>query len=71
MNDATKDTVTVHAIPDCDVCKFDDKIKTPAAFDGKTTMGPWAFMCPAHFTKVGVGLGLGKGQTGPAPAVRG
>lgn len=30
--------------------------------DGKTQMGPWAFMTPTSFRSLGVGLGLGKGQ---------
>ena len=32
-------------------CDFCDKL---AVMDGKTTMGPWAFMCQAHFDKYGV-----------------
>lgn len=30
--------------------------------DGKTTMGPWANMCPQCFRDYGVGLGTGRGQ---------
>ena len=48
--------VEVTKIPKCDFC---DK---PAYADGKTTMGPWAYMCKTHFDMYGVGLGLGKGQ---------
>jgi ribosomal protein S14 len=33
-----------------------------AGYDGRTAMGPWAFMCPTCFRERGVGLGLGKGQ---------
>ena len=40
----------------CDIC---DK---PAEYDGKTILGPWAYMCEQHFSKLGVGLGTGKGQ---------
>ena len=41
----------------CDFC--DD----PATHDGKTRMGPWAWMCDAHFTTHGPGqTGLGIGQ---------
>lgn len=47
-------------IPDCDFCEGPDK--KPAAYDGKTDFGPWAYMCEAHFCKFGAGLGLGKGQ---------
>ena len=32
----------------CDFCD------APAVMDGKTTMGPWAFMCQQHFDKYGV-----------------
>ena len=34
----------------------------PAAIDGRTTMGPWAFMCIDDYDRYGVGLGMGKGQ---------
>lgn len=40
-------------------CNFCDK---PAAYDGKTKRGPWAWMCENHFAERGVGLGLGYGQ---------
>lgn len=30
--------------------------------DGKTKMGPWAFMAPQSFRLFGVGLGTGRGQ---------
>ena len=36
-----------------------------ATVDGKTKMGPWAFMCEACHTVFGVGLGVGKGQRLP------
>jgi len=32
----------------CDFCN------EKAKYDGKTKMGPWAFMCEAHFSKFGV-----------------
>jgi len=43
-------------IPPCDFCA------KPAAVDGKTRSGPWAYMCPSHFKAQGIGLGLGRGQ---------
>lgn len=43
----------------CDIC--DSKI-TSLFIDGKTSMGPWAFMCKACHSTDGCGLGLGKGQ---------
>ena len=47
--------------PACDLCKAQGKT-TPAAIDGKTRMGPWAYLCVPHFEVHGVVLGLGKGQ---------
>lgn len=41
----------------CDICQ-----QQPAKYDGKTKMGPWAYMCEKCFKAYGVGLGLGKGQ---------
>lgn len=49
-------TAEVSRIPNCDFCD------RPAAFDGKTTEGPWAYMCEPHFTRFGIGLGMGVGQ---------
>jgi len=40
----------------CDFCGKEGVI------DGRTKMGPWAFMCRECHKKYGVGLGLGKGQ---------
>ena len=48
--------VEVAQIPNCDLCG------QPAQFDAKIVFGPWAFLCPEHFRKLGVGLGLGRGQ---------
>ena len=50
--------VKVASLPNCDVCGDD----TPAQYDAKTTMGPWANMCKPHFMQLGVGLGAGFGQ---------
>lgn len=52
----------VPELPDCDFCKIDDGRTRKAEYDGKTTLGPWAFMCGAHFSKYGMGLGTGVGQ---------
>ena len=35
-------------------CQFCGE-RTPADFDTKTTLGPWAFVCGPHFVEVGVG----------------
>ena len=48
--------VQVETLPKCDFCA------SAAAFDGKTHMGPWAYMCTADFQVYGIGLGLGRGQ---------
>ena len=44
---------------DCTLCK---RPAGKTMYDGKTKMGPWAYMCITCYTKYGVGLGLGKGQ---------
>jgi hypothetical protein len=50
-------TVEVNAIPQCQFCT------DPAGYDGRTNMGPWAFMCQAHWDEHGPGAtGVGYGQ---------
>lgn len=58
------DRVEVATIPDCDVCKYEERREgVPAVIDGKTTRGPWANMCERHWGSHGVGrLGTGFGQ---------
>lgn len=46
----------VATLPKCDFCK------NKARYDGKTSMGPWANMCPICFGKHGIGVGTGRGQ---------
>lgn len=55
---AMADTVIVETIPPCDIpgCTH------PARYDGKTKMGPWAYMCGTHFLAHGLGTGTGLGQ---------
>ena len=48
--------VFVDSLPKCDLCGV------LAKYDGKTTIGPWAYMCKTCFRRFGVGLGTGKGQ---------
>jgi len=48
--------VKVPRLPKCDFCG------KQAQYDGKTHMGPWAYMCSMHFRMYGIGLGLGRGQ---------
>lgn len=55
------DQVSVMSLPDCDLCQARGR-KQKASYDGKTQMGPWAYMCGADFKRYGVGLGTGKGQ---------
>lgn len=43
-------------LPRCDFCR---KI---AFYDGKTSMGLWAYMCEDHFILYGIGIGPGKGH---------
>jgi len=43
----------------CDLCH---EAIAAAFVDGKTSMGPWANMCPDCFAEAGVGLGTGRGQ---------
>ena len=55
--------VVVPELPPCDFCKEQGLEKPyPARYDGKTTFGPWAYMCNAHYSVYGMGLGLGVGQ---------
>jgi hypothetical protein len=50
--------VELNARPDCQICN-----ERPAAYDGKTTMGPWAFMCDTCWNLHGVGVtGVGYAQ---------
>ena len=41
----------------CQICN-----QNVATIDGKTTRGPWAYMCDECHADVGVGFGVGKGQ---------
>lgn len=43
--------------PQCDICA-----SGAAIADGKTTMGPWAYMCAVCFGSYATGLGMGVGQ---------
>lgn len=42
--------------------RHDDITKKGEFVDGKTTMGPWANMCPRCAKRYGAGLGTGLGQ---------
>lgn len=50
-------TTQVAALPKCDICRDSE-----ALFDGKTTFGPWAYMCDKCWGLHGIRLGLGYGQ---------
>lgn len=54
-------SVIVQRIPDCDLCKQDDK-STPAYADASLVFGSWGYVCIEHFNEFGSGLGLGRGQ---------
>lgn len=36
--------------------------RVEAAYDAKTRMGPWAYLCAPCFVEYGLGLGEGRGQ---------
>lgn len=55
-NSNDKNVASVKVLPKCSFCS------RIARFDGKTTMGPWGYMCSGHFKLYGVGLGVGRGQ---------
>ena len=58
-----KATDALDARPSCDICKQAIVPQTtPAIADGKTTQGPWGYLCARHFDQMGVGLGEGRGQ---------
>lgn len=44
----------------CDLCRQKGGLLTPATYDGKTRVGPWAFMCDNCFEKWGYKNGIGK-----------
>ncbi len=48
--------VTVTEERTCNICH------TRAAYDARTEFGPWAFLCDAHYEKIGTGIGVGIGQ---------
>ena len=63
MQTHTAVKVSGNRLPPCDFCKQNSLIAYQAAhYDGKTKMGPWAYMCKEHFKQYGIGLGLGRGQ---------
>lgn len=51
-----KGVTYIDKLPKCNFCEAE------AHYDGRTTSGPWAYMCEADFQKYGVGLGVGRGQ---------
>lgn len=61
MSDLTVAMVT--ELPECDIHKYSrGQDGVIAKYDGKTNMGPWAYMCYECFFIYGIGLGTGKGQ---------
>ncbi len=53
--------VAVEVMPNCDLCSQEGNT-VKAVYDGKTRMGPWAYMCEDHYQRFGFGLGTGSGQ---------
>jgi hypothetical protein len=43
-------------------CEVGQEPLDSVAIDGKTKMGPWAWMCEDCHRRIGTGIGLGKGQ---------
>lgn len=59
----SSDSVVVAVIPPCDIHALELGVSDePAAYDAKTSRGPWAYMCAPCYRERGVGLGLGLGQ---------
>lgn len=59
------DSVEMAAIPDCDVCKMENNLSTPAVYDARLpgAGGSWGYVCQRHFDQLGPGsLGTGNGQ---------
>ena len=53
--------VQMTELPDCDFHEPGADVK--AVVDGRTKVGPWAYMCEAHWASEGVAtLGTGHGQ---------
>ena len=50
-------SVEVTSLPPCDMHPSRE-----AAYDCKTSFGPWGNLCKQCYQQYGVGLGLGKGQ---------
>lgn len=55
------DTAYISAPASCDFCAAAG-LDVEAKYDGKTVLGPWAYMCDDHFGVLGIGLGTGRGQ---------
>ena len=51
-------TVTVTALPSCDLCPT----PTPAKYDARIPGLSWGNLCQTHFDAYGCELGIGKGQ---------
>lgn len=57
----TKKIAYVSNDQECDICHGNLKAGT-MFYDGRTTFGPWAWMCVKCFHVHGSGVGLGLGQ---------
>jgi hypothetical protein len=58
------DTTAVRKLPACDFCAHEGRGFTEAAYDFRTTMGPWANGCEEHWRehRATARLGTGSGQ---------
>ena len=60
---------TKAAVPaNCDICR--EPLKGKEAYDAKTIMGPWGWLCDPCFQLYGVGLGIGRGQKYNADGIK-
>lgn len=51
-------------VKDCDLCKAEGHT-SPAMYDDKTILGPWAYLCAAHQKRCGMGIGFILRQKSP------
>lgn len=51
----------VSQFPACDLCRAQGKY-SEARYDGRTSIGSWAYMCDRHWASEGAPIGTGQGQ---------
>lgn len=53
--------VKMSEIPNCDLCASQG-VERAAYADAKLSIGPWAYVCEAHYAAYRCSLGTGRGQ---------